>query len=325
MSLTGCDKGRKRFRNLDANIKPEAVHIVRFDEALMDITPAKAPAQIKDLTRQYPTEMTLWSNLLGYDSTSLQYLAPDWAMFLSDTLYSNTNKEVRRQYADISDIEEDLSKAYARLHIFYPQIVIPHIFFYISGFNSSIIADENTIGVGVDRYLGSDYWVYQNLYNVYNYQLYGMQRSCVAADIMSTTLFQHFLFPSDESRLLDKMLYYGRMLYLLSVIFPDIKENEIIEYTPLQWRWCIDNERAAWGKMLDNKALFNTDSFDQNQYLYDAPFTSPISPDSPGRMGTWFGYRIINSYMENNPDVTMQELMAEYDSQKILEKSGYNP
>lgn len=322
---TGCHKGRKRFRNLDANINPQPVEIVRLDLELMNIDPRKTSVQLKEITNKYPEEMLLWENMLGYDSTNIAYLAPDWAIFLSDTLYRNTNAEIQKQYADVSDIEAELGKAYARLHIFYPQIPVPKVFFFISGFNSSILVDENIIGVGVDRYLGKDYWVYQNLYNVYNYQLYGMRRECVAADVLSTTLFSHFRYPDIQSRLLDKMLYFGRMLYMLSVIFPDMPENEIIEYTPTQWRWCLDNERAAWGQILDNKALFSTDSFEHNQYLFDAPFTGPISQDSPGRMATWFGYRIVNSYMENNPDITMQELMAESDSQKILEMSGYNP
>lgn len=325
VTLCSCPGGRKRFRNLDDNIKPEQVNITRMDLMLMNINPAKSTAGLKKIAAEHPREFNLWANTLGYDSTITNYLYQDWAVFLTDTLYKSTNGKVQEVIDDAADIENDISKAYARLHIFYPQIQVPDIFFFISGFNNSIIVGDNLIGVGVDRYLGSDYWVYGELANVYNYQLYGMRRECIAADVVSTTLFQNFPYNNNQVRLLDLMLYYGKMLYLLSVVFPDVKDNEIIEYTPQQWRWCIDNERAAWGALLDNKALFTTDGFIQKQYLFDAPFTDPISPDSPGRMGTWFGYRIINSYMENNTDVTMQELMADNDAQNILQKSGYNP
>lgn len=325
LTLCSCDKGRKRFRNLDDNLRPQPVNITRLDLALMNINPATTTAGLKKVRGEYPSEFGLWAETLGYDSTNISYLPQDWALFLTDTMYRSANSKVQEMTQDISDIETELGKAYARLHIFYPQIPTPEVFFFISGFNNSIIIGPDMIGVGVDRYLGSDYWVYQELANVYNYQLYGMRRQCIAADVVSTTLFQYFNYSNSQARLLDLMLYYGRMLYLLSVLFPDTPENEIIEYTPQQWRWCIDNERAAWGVLLDNKALFSTDGFMQRQYLFDAPFTDPISPDSPGRMGTWFGYRIINSYMENNPDVTMQEMMADNDSQKILQLSGYNP
>ena len=37
------------------------------------------------------------------------------------------------------------------------------------------------------------------------------------------------------------------------------------------------------------------------------------------------GWRIAERYMENHPEVSLQELMAEGDAQKILEESQYKP
>ena len=47
--------------------------------------------------------------------------------------------------------------------------------------------------------------------------------------------------------------------------------------------------------------------------------------ESPGRLGLWVGWRIVDSYMTNNKDVTLIELMGEGDAQKILEESFYKP
>ena len=44
-----------------------------------------------------------------------------------------------------------------------------------------------------------------------------------------------------------------------------------------------------------------------------------------GRLGIWLGWRIAQSYMEHNEEVSLQELMAEPDAQKILEESYYKP
>ena len=44
---------------------------------------------------------------------------------------------------------------------------------------------------------------------------------------------------------------------------------------------------------------------------------------TPGRLGVWLGWRIVESYMEHNEEVTLQELIAEGDAQKILENSYY--
>ena len=60
-------------------------------------------------------------------------------------------------------------------------------------------------------------------------------------------------------------------------------------------------------------------------YLNDGPFTAEVSQDAPGRLGVWLGWRIVESYMEHNEEVSLQELLAEGDAQKILELSFYKP
>ena len=60
-------------------------------------------------------------------------------------------------------------------------------------------------------------------------------------------------------------------------------------------------------------------------YLNDGPFTSEISQQSPGRLGMWVGWRIVESYMNHHPEVTLADLLAENDAQHILEHSYYKP
>jgi hypothetical protein len=77
--------------------------------------------------------------------------------------------------------------------------------------------------------------------------------------------------------------------------------------------------------MLDHKDLFSSDSQLIHKYLNDAPFTAPISQDSPGRLGTWIGLQIIESYMQSHPEIDLPTLMRESNYQKILQNSGYRP
>jgi uncharacterized protein YjaZ len=59
--------------------------------------------------------------------------------------------------------------------------------------------------------------------------------------------------------------------------------------------------------------------------MNDAPFTAPVSQDSPGRLGTWLGWQIVESYMSKNPKATLTDLMKINNYQKMLEASGYRP
>jgi hypothetical protein len=42
-------------------------------------------------------------------------------------------------------------------------------------------------------------------------------------------------------------------------------------------------------------------------------------------LGTWVGWQIVRKYMDRNPKVTLQELMADDDYQKIFNESKYKP
>jgi hypothetical protein len=96
-------------------------------------------------------------------------------------------------------------------------------------------------------------------------------------------------------------------------------------WTKEQWNWCVKNEEAIWHLVMDKRDLFKTESLILTGYLNDGPFTSEVSQDAPGRLGIWLGWRIAESYMAHNENVTLQELMAEPDAQKILELSYYKP
>ena len=124
---------------------------------------------------------------------------------------------------------------------------------------------------------------------------------------------------------MDNMLFRGKVMYLLSVFMPEEKPENIMGYSAEQWKWAKTNEKQVWGYIIDQKHLFSTDVMLIRKYMNDAPFTAPLSQDSPGRMGTWLGWQIVQSYMNKNPNKSLTDLMKENNYQKILEDSGYRP
>ena len=130
---------------------------------------------------------------------------------------------------------------------------------------------------------------------------------------------------SSEYRLMDNMLFRGKVMYLLSVFMPEEKPQDIMGYSAEQWKWATTNEKQVWGYIIDQKHLFSTDVLLIKKYMNDAPFTAPLSQDSPGRMGTWLGWQIVQSYMNKNPNISLTDLMKENNYQKMLEDSGYRP
>ena len=86
---------------------------------------------------------------------------------------------------------------------------------------------------------------------------------------------------------------------------------------------CKKNEHAIWDKIIRQRHLFSTDLLLKNKYLGPAPFTSPISPDSPGKIGRWIGWRIISEYMKRS-NLSLHELLEHpFNGEQILKISKY--
>lgn len=302
------------------------VPIVRFDEALMNVSLENPLDDVRILYADYEAFMPVFTeNILGIAADDTMYLADALPQFLEDTLYGfkETNLEAKRQFANIDTIQNDLNTAFTRIHYLYADLPIPTIYFYVSGFNASILFVEDNIAVGVDMYLGSE-WKYYNRV-VYEYQKKNMRKACVPIDVVSAYLFRNMPYTYAKNRLLENMIYRGKIMYLLSLLLPNYPPYEIMGYTKQEWTWCENNERQIWNMIMDKRDLFKSESMVLTSYLNDGPFTSEISQESPGRLGTWIGWRISQSFMEHNKDITLQQLIENSDAQLILEKSFYKP
>jgi hypothetical protein len=107
-----------------------------------------------------------------------------------------------------------------------------------------------------------------------------------------------------------------------------IPYREIEEYTAYnaeEYQWCQNNERRIWKSILENQHLFTPNFQISEQYIKPAPHTAFLPVESPGKVGVWLGFRIICSYMKNNPQTSLKGLMEMTDYKELLKKSKYNP
>lgn len=321
--LVSCQGGRHDFPN---DMEKVEIDVVRFDTALLHVRTDSTYTDLSRLYEEYPRFMPMYvEDILGLDCTDTALLSELYADFLQDTVmgFAQTNQVVLQKFADIEDIEEELTVGFTRLHYLYPEWPMPEIYFFVSGFNASVYSYENMYAAGVDMYLGSEYAYYNQV--VYNYQKTTMDRRYLAGDVLNFYIMQHMPYTSKTARLLDFIIFRGKQMYLLAQLLPDATEAEVIGYTEEQWDWCENFEKEIWYRIMDKRDLFKTEQMVLTSYLNDGPFTAEISQEAPGRIGIWVGWRIVDSYMRHHPEVSIQQLMAESDAQKILEYSYYKP
>lgn len=320
-----CGCGNKHHY-IPKDIEPLEVEIVRFDNAQLAVRPDSVKQDIKQLYTDYESFMPIFvEGILGLQTEDTAYLCEMYAQFLTDTVmgFAQTNTTAQELFANVDSLQEALNTGFSRLHFLYPEWEIPTLYLFVSGFNSSVMYYENIMGVGVDMYLGSDYPYYNQV--VYDYQKQTMRKACVAGDVLSMYLAYHISYNSKYNRLLEQMIFRGKQLFLLAQLLPNEPVWEVIGYSKEQWDWCEQYEQAIWNRIMQKRDLFKTESNVLSSYMNDGPFTAEVTQDSPGRLGVWVGWRIVDSYMRNNKDVTLRELMNENDAQKILEQSYYKP
>ncbi|MEO0404470.1 MAG: hypothetical protein AAF193_06330, partial [Bacteroidota bacterium] len=119
--------------------------------------------------------------------------------------------------------------------------------------------------------------------------------------------------------------YWGKIMYLMDACFPETEDYLKMDYAPTDIVWCEENERSIWIEMSNQKYLYETRQREIDKWITEGPFTSAadIPQDSPARLGVWMGWQIVRDYMNNNPEVTLEQLLEETNYIKLL--NTYKP
>lgn len=296
----------------------------RFDQELQQVFESNPYDKVEELSNKYADFFEVYNyDIIGIggpeNSSYLTYLRT----YLSDYSVTEGTKKVNEIFADMSTIDSELTEGFKHLAYYYPDIKVPRIVSFVAGFNHSVIVTENFIGIGLDKYLGSDCELYEML-DIPDFARLEMVKEQIPIDVMSAYYESEYPFLPKAENLLEYMVYNGRKLYFLDAMFPDFDEARKNKYTDKQLEFCKKYERDMWTNIIEKKLLFATDLLTIRKFVENAPFTYQFGPDSPPRAVNWLGWQIVKSYMENN-NVSIPELLLETDYQKILNLSGYDP
>ena len=304
-----------------------SVKIGRFDVALMEYL-SQSPNERNSNTslfKDYAQFLKLYTEHVVpiENAHSRQEVGKGLVSFFSDPTLFYLYKDAESKFADIRHIEQEASSAFSFLSANLPETPIPEIYFHVSGLNQNVVAGDRILSLSIDKYLGCDYPLYSNYF--YEYQRKDMTPERVTLDLAMGFLLSEFPYTGNEEVLVNKMIYWGKIKYILSKAFPEKEKSFIMGYTPEQLNWCVDNQSDIWKKIVGKKNLYSNDRLLIAKYTEPAPHTTPLSDDSPPQVGVWVGWQIVEQYMTNNPAVTIAMLLQNGNYVEILKKSGYRP
>jgi len=232
--------------------------------------------------------------------------------------------EVQKIYADFSVVKEELTTLFKYITFYNPKFKTPSIITLLSNIDyvSKVIYTKDLLLISLDVYLGNEHPFYDN-FPKYIKQNYHQEHIVVdvATAIINTQVSQ-----STNRTFLGKIIEAGKKMYLLDVYLPEIVDEEKIGYEKKKLEWAKYNESQIWKYFIENELLYSTDTKLNKRFIDDAPFSKFYRSEdnlSPGRIGVWFGWKIVRSYMKHN-DIPLQRLLKT-ESEEIFKKSKYKP
>ena len=307
--------------------------IQRFEQDLFRLDTNNFAVALRELADQYPSFAELYvegimeaGNLRNLNPQQLAYLRG----FVSSPVYRAVYDTTQLIYPDLDNVKEELQQALRYFKYYFPEVPAPErLVTFNSAFNfQSIIFGNNELGASLEMFLGADF----------NYQLYSPGAPIFSNYLVRTYNKDHLVSSllrvliddlagrSPGNRLLDEMVHRGKKLYLLKQLQPEIPDTILFRASAEQWQWLQDNEFNLWTHLLTEDLLYNSRFQDIRKLIEQSPNGSPILPkESPGEAANYIGYRIIETFMDRQRELTLSELLSYQDAQEILERSKYKP
>lgn len=303
----------------------------RFEQDLFN---CKSSNDILKLKTKYPSFYPIFTNDIMVirqpeTVTSEQDVAVELYRYITHRDPDSLYKIAQSKFGDFSPYFKEIEEANRYIVHYFPEEKLSNVITFISAFEFASIYDEeaHNFCIGLDMYLGRNFEVYKLLnpqsfpkYRVDRFEPYHIVPNCIQS-------FLNYKIPeSSHSTFIEQAIYEGKKMYTMDLILPKTPDSLKISYLRGQIEWNIAQEKNIWAYLIENEILFSSDKNDFQQHFFnDGPFTTPFGNESSPRAGVWVGWQIVKSYMKKHPEVTLKDLIANKDHNKIFQESGYKP
>ncbi|MGC1391625.1 MAG: hypothetical protein WA816_11360 [Bacteroidales bacterium] len=323
-TATSCKKNRYMVNT--SSIKVD-IKIKRLEKDLFTLNPDEVIPLVPALRQKYDGFLQLFSLVINTGDINETSFGDLLLRFCSDKQNNEVFALTMKKYPDIKHVEEELREAFRHYLFYFPERRVPAVFTCITGFNNSIIAGDSLLGIGLDRYLGADCEYYPRL-SIYKYMSDRMTPENIVPDCMygwGASEWEFSALKYQVDNVLAEIIHNGKLKYFEKCMLPETSDEIIFGFTPGQMKFCRNNENQMWQYLVEHNLLFSSDQLAIRKLTGEAPFTSYFTRESPGQAAIWLGFRIIESYMINNPGIKMEDMIKNTDVQGILEKAKYSP
>lgn len=294
--------------------KGDGVKFLRFEQFLLEPDHGGFDAAQFDspLINYYPDDPQFMAMVQDFQrDDAVQYI-----YHVTDSLYH-----------DLHWLETQMDKALAKAAKVCPSIHYDRFYTILTAdfedYPNRVYCSDHELALSIDHYAVGNMQQYSN-FGIPAYIIALSQKEYIAPDCMAAIARAHTELPEGQLSLLDYTIAEGKVQYFLERTIPWVDDTLRLRYTEQQMGWMKSNVRQVWTWLIENKMLYNTDYSQLRNFIDDAPKTNAFGEGSAPRTLHYIGWQIVRQYMKKSGS-SMEELLAETDSQKILTQSGWRP
>ncbi|WP_071595178.1 gliding motility lipoprotein GldB [Hymenobacter aerophilus] len=219
-------------------------------------------------------------------------------------------------------LQQNLTQLFQHVRYYYPGFRVPPVRTFVSGLSQDLFVNDSLIVISTDYFVGPTA-AYRPNVPAYIQRRYTPEHLLPGVALAISTKYNQK--PAAGQTMLGEMVHFGKALYFAQQMLPCTPDSLLMGYTDAEMAGVEFNEGKIWAHFIEKNLLYSTAPFTVQKYIGERPNIPEIDKTAPGRVGAWLGWQIVRKYMAENPKVTLPQLMAEKDAQRILNQSRYRP
>ncbi len=302
--VSSCDQNKNKL--VDVSSIEMEVEIDRFDQKFYEADSSKLNKLKSEYTYLFPIQ--------NHDSIWLNKIRNEQEIY----------QKVSKIFKDFSVEKNQLKQLFKHVKYYHPSFKPPKTITLITNldYQNKVILADSLLFISLDLYLGEQDDVY---YDFPKYLSKNYKKSHLVVDV-AEEISNQIIIKERNRQFLTSMINEGKKMFLIDSYLPEKEDSEKIGYTNEELEWVKLNEAMIWKYFIENKLLFSTEASLYNRFIANAPFSKfyiDIDKESPGKIGVYFGWKIVKAYMSNN-NVTLQQLL-QTNAEEIFKKSKFKP
>ena len=184
----------------DADAEERSVSIQRYDRIESLYLTTGDYSALQQMNTVYPTQTRmLLEDVLQLGKVNDRDINTKFLFFFQDSTLQMMLSDVQHEFADMDDVNQELAASFGRLKEALPDMEVPVIYSQIGSFDQSIVVGNNSLGISLEKYLGSDYPFYVTHYSEEQRQL--MVRSMIVPDCLAFYILSLYPLPYKNQQL----------------------------------------------------------------------------------------------------------------------------